>query len=420
MLAIEVRLTQGRFHATPWGRHVNEGVPEWPPSPWRLLRALCSSWLSLGEPEGFAQLVSELAREAPLFHLPAHGVGHLRRYLPVGEKRRLGLDSFVSVEEPMLFLWPELQLGAEQLTLLDELLEGLPYFGRSESLARLRRGEAAAATARPLLPQEQCDAVVPVFCPLPSVRVEQLMMGTGQMRRERRNRPAGSTWLLYRWLEPGATPSPAERERLLIYRLRGRVPRWEEALSLADKVRRAILKLGDVSAAVLGKVEGQARTDGHRHLHLLPDGEASSRSPSRLLLWAAEGFAPADLALLSTLRWVDGIELVPDDGLAGWEERGRVWRSLTPFLCSRHPRRGRDEAEEQLLRECALRGLPEPHVELLPGEGRKFLVRRGSKDGPPGPLSWFRLTFPQELEGPLCLGASCHFGMGRFVPEQEG
>ena len=34
----------GRYHATPWGRNVNEGHPEWPPSPWRILRALFSTW----------------------------------------------------------------------------------------------------------------------------------------------------------------------------------------------------------------------------------------------------------------------------------------------------------------------------------------------------------------------------------------
>ena len=33
----------GRFHATPWGHHVNEGIVEWPPSPYRIVRALASS-----------------------------------------------------------------------------------------------------------------------------------------------------------------------------------------------------------------------------------------------------------------------------------------------------------------------------------------------------------------------------------------
>jgi len=27
----------GRYHANPWGRHVNEGAVELPPSPWRPL-----------------------------------------------------------------------------------------------------------------------------------------------------------------------------------------------------------------------------------------------------------------------------------------------------------------------------------------------------------------------------------------------
>ena len=40
-MPVSVALTfpGGQFHATPWGHHVNEALPEWPPSPWRLLRA---------------------------------------------------------------------------------------------------------------------------------------------------------------------------------------------------------------------------------------------------------------------------------------------------------------------------------------------------------------------------------------------
>jgi CRISPR-associated protein Csb2 len=34
----------GRYHANPWDRAVNEGATEWPPSPWRILRALVATW----------------------------------------------------------------------------------------------------------------------------------------------------------------------------------------------------------------------------------------------------------------------------------------------------------------------------------------------------------------------------------------
>ena len=40
MVTIEFHFVAGRFHATPWDRHVNEGAVEWPVSLWRILRAL--------------------------------------------------------------------------------------------------------------------------------------------------------------------------------------------------------------------------------------------------------------------------------------------------------------------------------------------------------------------------------------------
>ncbi|HXF72700.1 MAG TPA: type I-U CRISPR-associated protein Cas5/Cas6, partial [Actinomycetota bacterium] len=46
--AISVRLISGRFHATPWGRHVNEAALEWPPSPWRLVRAVAAGLARIG------------------------------------------------------------------------------------------------------------------------------------------------------------------------------------------------------------------------------------------------------------------------------------------------------------------------------------------------------------------------------------
>ena len=44
MPIIKLNFPAGRMHATPWGRHVNEGAVEWPPSPWRILRALVATW----------------------------------------------------------------------------------------------------------------------------------------------------------------------------------------------------------------------------------------------------------------------------------------------------------------------------------------------------------------------------------------
>src|SRR5262245_11622478 len=79
-----LRFPWGRYHATPWGRHVNEGAVELPPSPWRLLRALdavCLTRVPELDETTVHGLLAELARP-PMFHLPRHGISHTRHYFP--------------------------------------------------------------------------------------------------------------------------------------------------------------------------------------------------------------------------------------------------------------------------------------------------------------------------------------------------
>src|SRR5438876_8865948 len=86
-LAITISFPAGRFHATPWGHHVNEGLPEWPPSPWRLLRAIAATWKRklADDPSVSAAMPALLSRLAdpPIFHLPPATVGHTRHYMPL-------------------------------------------------------------------------------------------------------------------------------------------------------------------------------------------------------------------------------------------------------------------------------------------------------------------------------------------------
>ena len=85
MIALSVRFLAGRFHATPWDRHVNEGVPEWPPSPWRIVRALVATWrrtLPDLSQEQIEPILRELANKPPEFVLPVASTGHSRHYMP--------------------------------------------------------------------------------------------------------------------------------------------------------------------------------------------------------------------------------------------------------------------------------------------------------------------------------------------------
>lgn len=138
MLAISMTFPAKRFHATPWGRQVNEGAVEWPPSPWRLLRALVATWHHKfpDVPEAAVRELIEQLAPAPHFSLPPASQAHTRHYMPlVNDDRTKVFDTYVVVdpEDALIAVWPELRLSDEQRELLDRLLRAMTYFGRAES-----------------------------------------------------------------------------------------------------------------------------------------------------------------------------------------------------------------------------------------------------------------------------------------------
>lgn len=141
MPTVKLRFPGGRYHATPWGHHVNEGLIEWPPCPWRLLRALVATGfckLAWDEVPPIARrLIDKLAAVLPLFRLPSASAAHSRHYMPIIEgktqKTTLVFDTWANVGAGELLIhWP-CELDAEEAELFGELVAGLGYLGRSES-----------------------------------------------------------------------------------------------------------------------------------------------------------------------------------------------------------------------------------------------------------------------------------------------
>ena len=144
MIALSIRFLAGRFHATPWGRHVNEAAPEWPPSPWRLLRAMVATWKRKldGAPVCPPEVVENLLRALtapPYLCLPPASLGHARHFMPWFKKgpgdKTLVFDAWVAVgrDTPLLVLWPDGQLGQKERMALDAIAENLSFLGRAES-----------------------------------------------------------------------------------------------------------------------------------------------------------------------------------------------------------------------------------------------------------------------------------------------
>jgi CRISPR-associated protein Csb2 len=134
-----------RYHATPWGHHVNEGQVEWPPSPWRLLRALLSvgythlHWPDAGPPPEGRRLIDKLASVLPRYRLPRAAGGHSRHYMPIGElkdgveKTTLVFDTWAQVADGALAVRWDVELDDDERRLLAGLAANLNYLGRSES-----------------------------------------------------------------------------------------------------------------------------------------------------------------------------------------------------------------------------------------------------------------------------------------------
>ena len=293
MIAIALRFPTGQFHATPWGRHVNEGVPEWPPSPWRLLRTLVAVWkiraADLDEP-GVRRVLEQLAAE-PLFHLPRATTGHSRHYMRWYKKgptdQTLVFDAFVCVspKDEIVMVWPDAELEPADRDLLQRLLENFGYLGRSESWceARLLGNQQAGElteregflNCRPVngaAPQPN-EETVRVLCADPSTAFKDdhvttstpkkgkrskpdrphydpawnLCIETAQLHAEKWSDPPGSRWVTY--VRPADCFDPPRRRparraprrpsiQIARYALDSTVlPLLTETLPLAEQVR---------------------------------------------------------------------------------------------------------------------------------------------------------------------------------------
>ena len=162
-VTISIHFLTGRAHLHPWQTHHSEGRIEWPPSHWRLLRAIVAvagrGLASLPYPDfaidpdnwhGGQDDEIPLSRLSRLLHalaatpriwLPKTSSGHTRQYFPIHEAgmvKNTGsavFDTFAVVrkDQPLLFYWPNISLEDQQQTDLNLILARMTYFGRAES-----------------------------------------------------------------------------------------------------------------------------------------------------------------------------------------------------------------------------------------------------------------------------------------------
>lgn len=363
-MPVVIRLTfpGGRYHATPWGRHVNEGVPEWPPSPWRLLRALVAVWKRTCPNEFSADQVQRVLTplcQPPSFLLPPHKVAHTRHYMPWEKKgpqdRTLVFDTFVSLnrKDALLVGWPVATLAVDDEECLRRLVGNLTSLGRAEGWVE---GEVVSYPDPPpvwnCVPTTDDPNPVRVFCPDPAsafgsehyppvdrkTKPEKrlfdcprwhLCLDTETVHAEKWPSVPGSRWVNYArpTEKPAATARPTSLERpkptVARFLLDGPVlPLVTDTVPVAEVFRRAVMgvfqrlhhrqKYGTAtkpyreefrSEVLSGKNASGEFLRHHRHAFYLPTADGDdSRRITHVTVTADDGFGPGELAALTALR----------------------------------------------------------------------------------------------------------------------
>ncbi len=302
-VTISIRFLTGRAHLHPWQTHHSEGRVEWPPSPWRLLRALVAVAgrglttlphpdfiVDLGKrpkatkkdpdpvwpPAGYrplpddwhgqssdeiplsrlAELLSALSA-TPTIWLPKTGGGHTRQYFPIHEGGMVKptgsavFDTFTALhkKQPLCFHWRDLRLDERHHADLKLLLGRMTYFGRAESWCH---ADVHCCPPQEINPQE-IDAIVPGLTHWECVCIEDHGRPPGKAYRD---------YLLERRLAPLRESQSVFDEALRLFSTLRKPKKLE-----ATKLLGSVPQLGDSDWSEwkgrLDVVDGKLRASGY-------------------------------------------------------------------------------------------------------------------------------------------------------------
>jgi CRISPR-associated protein Csb2 len=290
---LRITLLSGRYGATPWDRSEFEGQVEYPPSPWRLLRAVLHGAFTLSIaspardqlPQGLAEIVASLASDLPSYHLPFGEFGQIRGFRPIygGEavpplaiaasrisnnqgKRRSFIDSFLQLGagSAIHVSWG-VDLSPEQRSLLSDCLAGLSYLGRAEYPALWQ--------LVPTMPAANCtpdpQGTLQVLGGGGPGLMEGLLMNAQTARGEGRQELPGQQWHSYRYSpdRPGPRLGGAaapDVTRALYAVIASHPLSARTGLAWTDRLHRALLQRAPSSSLFSGMVAGQPLAEDQR------------------------------------------------------------------------------------------------------------------------------------------------------------
>jgi len=355
LISIEFRFPAGRYHATPWNRQVNEGIVEWPPNPWRIVRALISTYyLKMSKEYDESMLIGLIDKlsDPPEYHLPNASLGHTRHYMPLYHEGKSSLifDTFASLnkDESLYVTWTDVDINENEKKFLSETLKRLQYLGRAESWVEggLVDGSPepncypASHHKESTRDLEMIDVLVPMKSDeysswaskwkrehpkgkkneVPEDILAALCVETTILKSNGWSQPPGSTWIPYLRESDCFDVKPEykglvedeKRPTVARYQVSSQAPpRLTDALSLAERIHTSLVKYSDQSPIFTGCDENKTPLKGHGHTHIMCESNISSRRGIRgeithVTLFAPDGFGLKERKAIDMLKKVWG------------------------------------------------------------------------------------------------------------------
>lgn len=333
----------GRFHATPWRVNpFDDPHGEWPPSPWRLVRAVTARWhqweREVGENvagDTLSPLLAATCTSTFAFWLPPNvrRVEALRTYQPAGwgwhpasnkqpgrraYGRSLARDNFWAVPPEADVLWFIEGEGwtDDMCEVLDRCLDRVAYFGRAESVTQIVRDRGLASGEPNVVLREVVSSPedVPVLVPEPTATTEDVVRSTDDKEARKRTVPPGARWM---YADRPARPPARDRRRSIarppVHLVQFAIgmaiaPEPRLVCRLTERFRSRLLRIASTSrlhdlggggewkgwsaapvevrralAMLAGKDALGRPLEGHQHLRLAVWFE--DRRPARLVAW---------------------------------------------------------------------------------------------------------------------------------------
>lgn len=455
MIAIKIKFESNRYNATPWGNNVNENIPEWPPSIYRLYRAMIDSWKRRYEypEEKIVKLFTTLTEYNPCYKIPEYTSSYIVSYMDTKTNLDLADNESALIYNPFIYVTDYLyivynvDLDNESKTILNQLLSGINFLGRSESWVTISLTDQDIECN--LIPSKMGDFYVPVATRVDNKWLSNMVKLTSDTAKS--NLPETMKIVRYEFIrtinkKQHMNSSNKTQIKSVLYELTSiALPSIYDTLTLSEKVHSLLLSKSRLLKVknfekFSGRKDDGTVLKGNRHIYIMPLDINNDGRIDHILLKGRENLNVEEINVINSIHAIyqksGKIQVTPiqyyseNDCLIN-KMKSKYWLSETPVVFSRHFKKNKgsyyDWMYGELIRELKFHSIITnddeiEKIELIKNISKRernyywLNYKRTRKNDTERMGYGFKLTFKNKISCPFSVGYASHYGLGLFMP----